>query len=108
VPNMVGDTGAICPFECGDVEPADNPMNPGWDCGDGDMDIFDILEEVNFIVHTNDPDDCQAVRADVPNGTPPSCDPPDGDIDVGDLMVIIDMALGRQDCCSYYYGGVIY
>ena len=72
------------------------------------MDIFDILEEMDFIIHIKDPDDCQAVRVDVPTGTPPNCDPPDGTIDVGDLMVIIDMALNRQDCCSYYYGGVIY
>ncbi|MBW1824669.1 MAG: hypothetical protein JRI87_08910 [Deltaproteobacteria bacterium] len=54
-------------------------------------------------IHVKDPDDCQAVRADVPTATPP-----DGGIDVADLMVIIDMALNRQDCCSYYYGGVIY
>ena len=104
---VVGDLGMICPFECGDVEPAASTA-ASWDCGDGDVDIFDILEEVDFIIHVKDPDDCQAVRADVPTGTPPDCDPPDDTIDVGDLMVIIDMALGRQDCCSYYYGGVIY
>ena len=98
----------ICPYECGDVEPADDPINQGWDCGDSDVDIFDILQEVEFIIHVEDPDVCQAVRADVPTGTPPNCDPPDGEIDVADLIVIVDMALGRQDCCSYYYGGVIY
>jgi hypothetical protein len=103
----VGDVGMVCPFECGDVEPAASTA-ASWDCGDGDVDIFDILEEVDFIIHVKTPDDCQAIRADVPTGTPPNCDPPDGAIDVGDLMVIIDMALNRQDCCSYYYGGVIY
>ncbi len=107
VDSMVNDIGMICPFECGDVEPAASTA-ASWDCGDGDVDIFDILEEVDFIIHVKDPDECQAVRADVPTGTPPDCDPPDGTIDVGDLMVIIDMALNRQDCCSYYYGGVIY
>ena len=25
-----------------------------------------------------------------------------------DVMVIVDMVLNRQDCCSYYYGGTIY
>jgi hypothetical protein len=107
VGTSLGETGMICPFECGDVEPAASTA-ASWDCGDGDVDIFDILEEVDFIIHVKDPDDCQAVRADVPTGTPPDCDPPDGGIDVADLMVIIDMALNRQDCCSYYYGGVIY
>jgi hypothetical protein len=89
------------------VEPTASTAT-SWDCGDGDVDIFDILEEVDFIIHVKTPDDCQAVRADVPTGTPPDCDLPDDTIDVGDLMVIIDMALNRQDCCSYYYGGVIY
>ena len=46
-------------------------------------------------IHVKDPDDCQAVRADVTTDTPPDCDPPDGGIDVADLMVIIDMALNR-------------
>lgn len=99
--------GMVCPFECGDVEPAASTAG-AYDCGDGDVDIFDILEEVDFIIHVKEPDACQAIRADTPTGTPPYCIDPDGNISVADLMVIIDMALGRQDCCSYYYGGVIY
>ncbi len=57
----------------------------------------------------------------MPTGTPgrlpPGCDdavdvdgccPPDGNVDIFDVMVLIDMALDRQDCCTYYYTGVIY
>ncbi len=39
-------------------------------------------------IQVKDPEDSQAVREDVPTATPP-----DGGIDVADLMVIIDMAL---------------
>jgi len=99
--------GSICPYVCGDVEPDDDPAVPGWDCGDGDVDIFDVLEEVGFALGTDTPDGCQAVRANVPTGTPPNCLDPDGGIDILDIMVLIDMALDRQDCCSYYYGGSI-
>jgi hypothetical protein len=94
---------------CGDIEPGESAPGAG-DCGDGDVDIFDILEEVAFALGTKTPDSCQAVRANVPTGTPPNCLDPDeeGVIDILDIMVIIDMALHRQDCCSYYYGGMIY
>lgn len=104
----VGDGGSICPFGCGDVEPGDDTGTPGWDCGDGEVNIFDILEEVALAVGTKTPDACQAMRADVPTGTIPYCNDPDGVVDILDLMVIIDMALDRPDCCSYYYKGIIY
>ena len=48
------------------------------------------------------------IRAEVPTGTPPQCHDPDGEIDIFDVMVIINLALDSQDCCSYYYKGVIY
>jgi hypothetical protein len=109
IKGVMGDVGSICPFVCGDVEPGD-PY--GFNCGDGDVDIFDILEEVGFALATDIADDCQGCptgpRNDVPTGTPPNCIDPDGGIDILDVMVIIDMALDRQDCCSYYYGGKIY
>jgi len=99
--------GEVCPFECGDVYPPESA--PGAkDCGDGIVDIFDILAEVDFALGAGAPDACQLIRADVPNGTPPGCQDPNGVIDVFDAMVIIDMALNRQDCCSYYYTGKIY
>ena len=61
-----------------------------------------------LLLTAGSPDDCQVMRADVPTGTPPNCVPPDGSINILDIMVIIDMALNRQDCCSFYYQGIIY
>ena len=107
-----GQVGEVCPFECGDVDPAESA--PGAkDCGDGDVDLVDIITEVNFALGSVIPDDCQFLRGDVPTGTPgygdpPYCTEPDGVINVLDVMVLIDMALDRQDCCSYYYLGQIY
>jgi len=106
--STMGGVGSVCPFQCGDVEPADDPDEPGWDCGDGDVDVFDFMEMVDFSLNLKTPDSCQAVRADVPIGTPPICIAPDGVIDALDLMVINGMLLDRQDCCSYYSDGTIY
>jgi hypothetical protein len=106
--NAAGLQGEVCPFICGDVCPPDNPLVDGWNCGDGVVDIYDIMCEVDFALTAGSPDACQAMRADVPTGTPPTCSNPDGSIDILDIMVLIDMALNRQDCCTFYYTGVIY
>ncbi len=111
--------GEVCPFTCGDVHPAESAPGAG-DCGDGDVDLMDIMTEVDFALGAV-PDDCQALRADVPTGTPgrvptvcavgvdeDGCCPPDGSITIFDIMTLIDMALDRQDCCTYYYTDVIY
>ena len=100
--------GTVCPFVCGDVCPPDDPLVDGWDCGDGAVDIYDVMCAVNFALTAESPDACQAIRADVPTGTPPTCDAPNGGVDIMDIMVLIDMALNRQDCCTFYYTGVIY
>jgi hypothetical protein len=169
---VIGELGEVCPYECGDIEPGcaslvcsnnssiactiDSECGggypvptcsvcaPGATCGDGDVDIFDILLEVDFALGTKRPDSCQAgSRSNVPTGTPPYCLAPDqncsvtqlpcaedadclgglipppfgpdlcvndlqSQIDILDIMVIIDMALDRQDCCSYYYAGIIW
>jgi len=107
--SAVGFPGTVCPIVCGDVCPAGTP--PGWDCGDGVVDIYDIMCEVDFAL-TDDPmsapNPCQLPRANVPTGTPPDCQDPDDTINILDIMVLIDMALGRQDCCTFYYTGVMY
>jgi hypothetical protein len=101
-----GIPGALCPVVCGDVcPPGSGTAN---DCGDGAVDIYDIMCEVDLALTLTAPNDCQAARADVPTGTPPWCEEPDGSINILDIMVLIDMALNRQDCCSFYYTGVIY
>jgi len=106
--------GEICTYECGDVYPREClPENP--ECGDGETNIFDILEEIDFILDVVNPSDCQALQADVPKGTPPYCGcvgdeicQKDGMIDIFDLLVIIDMALGKTNCCEYGIDGQIY
>ncbi len=98
--------GSVCPVICGDVCPPGSGTTN--DCGDGMVDIYDIMCEVDFVLTATTPNACQAPRANVPTGTPPDCLDPDGDIDILDIMVIIDMALNRQDCCTFYYTGVIY
>jgi hypothetical protein len=104
---VIRKTGEVCPFVCGDVEPGESSPGAG-DCGDSVIDIFDILEEVDIALN-DDADACQAgARSNVSTGTPPYCLDPDGEINILDVMVIIDMALDRQDCCTYYYGGSIY
>jgi hypothetical protein len=98
--------GTICPVVCGDVcPPGSGSAN---DCGDGVVDIYDIMCEVDLALTATTPNDCQLPRADVPTGTPPNCTAPDGSIDILDIMVLIDMALNRQDCCSFFYQGIIY
>ena len=105
--SVCSEEGVICPFVCGDLYPReclpDNPI-----CGDGVINIFDILEEIDIALGMVTPSDCQIGRADVPSGTPPYCTPPDGVIDILDVLVVIDRALGKPNCCDYYYLGKIY
>jgi len=101
-------TAVLCAFiQCGDVYPLEClPDQPN--CGNGAVDIFDILEEVDFVLGIATPSDCQATRADVPHGTHPYCTAPNGAIYVLDVLVIIDMALGKANCCDYCYLGKLY
>jgi hypothetical protein len=107
-------SGEICFSVCGDVYPREClPDEPN--CGDGVVDIFDILEEIDFVLQIVDPSDCQEERADVPIGQPPYCGCEgdevcvvDGQINIFDVLVIIDMALGKANCCDYCADGTIY
>jgi len=101
-----GISGSMCPIICGDVCPPGS--GSGNDCGDGVVDLYDIMCEVDLALTALSPNDCQAPRADVPTGTPPWCTAPDGTINILDIMVLIDSALNRQDCCSFFYQGIIY
>jgi hypothetical protein len=101
-----GTPATLCPVVCGDVcPPGSGEAN---DCGDGVVDIYDIMCEVDFALTATTANECQLPRADVPTGTPPNCFAPDGEINILDIMVLIDSALNRQDCCSFYYTGIIY
>jgi hypothetical protein len=74
---------------------------PKATCGDGVIDIFDILTEVDFAVGRQIPTDCQAAKGNVPTGTPPDCTASDNEINIFDLMTMIDKALGRPNCIDY-------
>jgi hypothetical protein len=101
------ESGELCFIVCGDVYPRDClPDMPN--CGDGIVDIFDILEEIDIVLGLVIPSDCQETRADVPTGVPPYCAAPDGEYTLNDVLTIIDMALGKLNCCDYYYLGLIY
>ena len=62
----------------------------------------------DFVLGEVELSECQKSRADVPTGTLPYCDDPDGEINLSDVLVIYDMALGKANCCDYYYFGLIY
>ena len=113
-----GIDGQKCPIWCGDICPKGEGTGMN-DCGDGEVDILDIMCEVQYALNADlsDPFNnpgygganlCQIPRADVPTGTPPNCVDPDGVISILDIMVLIDMALDRQDCCSFVYMDLIY
>ena len=71
-----GYSGDVCFLIRGDVYPQDCP-----DCttrGDGVVDLFDILEEIDIILGLQTPTTCQLIRGDVSNGIPPYCGNPTG------------------------------
>ena len=107
-------SGEVCFFTCGDIAPRDCLGSPF--CGDGQVDIFDILEMVDILLGNVDVTECQTVHGDVPNGMPPYCGNPsgeancqsDGVLTIFDLLVVIDKALGKANCCDYCYFDEIY
>jgi hypothetical protein len=111
--------GEVCFRTCGDIYPQDcigGTCGAPTCCGDGVIDLFDILEAVDIILNLQTATACQLGNGDVPNGMPPYCGNPsgtpncesDGDIDILDVLVIIDKALGKMNCCDYCLFGQIY
>jgi len=114
-----GAPGEVCFKTCGDIYPQDCVDGPCGDiqaCGDGVVDLFDILEAIDIILGLQTATECQIGNADVPNGMPPYCgNPPgdpncqsDGDVDIFDVLVMIDKALGKANCCDYCTFGNIF
>jgi hypothetical protein len=85
----------LCFNPCGDVW-------PGATCGNGIVNLFDILEEIDFALGIEEPSACQAAQGKVPTGTPPDCVAPDDEINVFDVLVIIDKSLDKPNCCDAY------
>ena len=91
---------------CGDIYPDKSleENNYGYiggdsNCGDGKVDIFDVIESIDIALDIGVHSDCQLTRADLPTGKPPQCLDPDGIVDVFDILVIIDVVLLRKNCC---------
>ena len=111
-------TGEVCFKTCGDIYPQDCIGGPcaDTDCGDGVVDILDILEGLDIVLGLQEATMCQIGNGDAPNGVPPYCgNPPgtpncegDGDVDIFDVLVMIDKALGKMNCCDYCLFGEIY
>jgi hypothetical protein len=111
--------GEVCFRTCGDIYPQDclgGDCGAVNCCGDGVIDLFDILEAVDIILNLQVATACQIGNGDVPNGMPPYCGNPsgtpncetDGDIDIFDVLVMIDKALGKMNCCDYCLFGQIF
>jgi hypothetical protein len=108
--------GEICFRIYGDIYPQD--CYECTSCGDGVVDLFDILEGIDITLGLQTATECQELHGDVPLGMPPYCgnpagvNPPNCDtdemIDIFDDLVIIDKALGRMNCCDYCMYGEIY
>jgi len=93
------EAGEICFDLCGDVFPPIDDTN----CGDGAVNIFDVLEEIDFVLGSSTPSECQELRVNVPTGLPPGCTAPDPvgtQPDILDVLVIIDELLDKPNCCD--------
>jgi hypothetical protein len=77
---------------------------PEATCGDGLVNIFDILEEIGFALGSDTPSLCQFVAGDVPTGTPPNCVQPNEDINILDVLIVIEKALGINNCAESFNG----
>jgi len=109
-------SGRIDFWICGDVYPQD--CYECETCGDGVVNLFDILEEIDIVLGLQTATNCQMLHGCVPLGMPPYCgnppgvNPPncetDGIIDIFDALVVIDKALSKMNCCDYCMFGKIY
>ena len=107
-------TGEVCFYMCGDIYPQDCYQCAS--CGDGVVNIFDILEEVDIILGLQNTTQCQMLHGNIAQGMPPYCGFPTGEtnceigpeeVDIFDAMVILDKALGKMNCCDYCMSGKI-
>jgi len=106
--------GPLCAlYGNGDIYPP--PSSPeAMDCGDGEVNYYDILEAIDIINGVVAPTLCQRMHGDTPNGIPPYCgNPPgnpncatDGDIDIFDFLIIRDQAVGVSNCYDYCTGNM--
>ena len=81
--------GDIWPYEQGTV-------------GDGEVNIFDVIRNIQIILETYTPNDCEFMAGDVPTGRGTPCEGPDGEINISDLIEMVAKILGRDNCIDLY------
>jgi len=98
-------SGVLKVIDYGSLNPPSNsgygdvyPDNLDGTCGDGAVDIFDILEEGDLVLGAEQPTACQKKKADVPTGSTPNCSAPNNVIDIFDQISVIDKVVNRP-CC---------
>ena len=66
--------------------------------GDGLVNIFDVVRDIQMILETYTPTPCEFAPADVPTGAPPDCVAPDEIINIQDILVMVARILARPNC----------
>jgi hypothetical protein len=70
--------------------------------GDGEVNIFDVVRDLQIILETYTPTDCELVAGDVPTGFGVDCQAPDENIIIFDVVEIVAKILGRANCIDNY------
>ncbi len=75
----------------------------GLTVGDGLINIFDVVRDIQIILADYTPNDCEFTAGDVPTGTQAGgCAAPDAEINISDVMAIVQEILGRDNCLNHY------
>lgn len=78
------------------------PENDDGTIGDGKVNIFDVLKDIQIILGGYEPAPCEFVAGDVPTGLGIDCQSPDEDINISDIYEMIAKILERSNCIDSY------
>src|SRR5690606_9477811 len=109
--------GEVCFRTCGDIYPQDciGGSCGSTSCGDGTVDLFDILEMIDIILGLQHPTAFALGNSDVPNRMAPYCgnlhcnsnSKVEAHLNIIDVMVINEKALCKANCWDYCFFGQI-
>jgi len=86
-------------FIYGDIWPYDETTGI---VGDGEVNIFDVVRDVQISLGIYTPATCEFVAGDVPTGLGVDCQAPDGEINISDVLEMVARILGRSNCIDTY------
>ena len=86
-------------YNYGDIWPYDETTGV---VGDGKVNIFDIIRDIQIILKTYTPIYCEFMAGNVPTGFGDNCVAPDEDINVFDVLEMVAKILGRPNCIDTY------